>query len=137
VTLFAVAGFAAAALIATSLILRRLARRPQPAEDPAGLAVDRALRARSARSAIAASTALGLVLLSLVGESVYQGIHSYVCRPPMPALSSNLGNVYPWGAAVAPWLQDLSIGLLLAALVAWMICQRLPLPGQTERSVEG
>ena len=128
-TLFGIAGLAAVSLVLLTLTLRRLARRPQPAEDAASLRLDRVLRARSARAAIAAATALGLTLLNIVGESVYEGIHSYDCALPMT--NSAIGNVYSWAGSVNGWLQNASLLLLLLAIPAWLICQRLPLPART------
>lgn len=124
-TLFFIAGLAATGLVVLTVTLHRLARRSQPAEDGAALRLDRVLRARSARAAIAAGTALGLSLLSLVGALVYDGIHSYVCSRPIGA--SNVGNVYSWAGAVSPWLQTASQVLLILAIPAWLICQRLPI----------
>lgn len=133
VTLITAAALAASALLATALILRRLARRAQPADDPSMLVLDRALRARAARSAIAASTALGCLGLSLISESVYRGLHSFDCTRPLGDLSG-WGNVYSWAPAVGLWLQPVSLGLLLAAPALWMICQRLPLPDPTRHA---
>ena len=128
-TLFGIAGLAAISLVLLTLTLRRLSHRPQPAEDAASLRLDRVLRARSARAAIAAATALGLTLLNIVGESVYQGTNSYDCTRPMA--NSLTGNVYSWAGSVNPWLQNVSLLVLLLAIPAWMICQRLPLPART------
>jgi hypothetical protein len=132
-TLITVAGLGAGALLATTLIVRRLASRAQPADDPAMLVLDRALRARSARSAVAAATALGCALIFLLGESVYQGVHSYDCSRP-PGLYGGYGNVYSWSPSVGPWLQSASQALFVAALPLWLICQHLPLPARTRRA---
>ena len=123
-TLFFIAGVAGVGLALVTLTLHRLARRSQPAEDAAALQLDRVLRARSARAAIAAGTALGLSLISLVGKLVYEGIHSYVCGRPV---GNTIGNVYSWADAVNPWLQNVSLLLLAIAIPTWMICQRLPI----------
>jgi hypothetical protein len=132
-TLITVAGLAVGALLATTLIVRRLAHRAQPADDPTMLVLDRALRARSARSAVAAATALGCALLFLLGESVYQGIHSYQCGRPFNVYGE-YGNVYSWAPSVGPWLQSASQSLLLAAIPLWLICQNLPVPNRTRRA---
>lgn len=126
-TLFVIAGLAGASLVVLTITLRRLAHRSQPAEDVAALQLDRVLRARSARAAIAAATALGLSLISLVGALVYEGIHSYVCGSPTFGAA---GSIYSWAGAVNPWLQDVSLLLLILAIPAWMLCQRLPISGQ-------
>jgi hypothetical protein len=136
-TLIAVAGLAAFALLTTIYTLRRLAHRAQPADDPDMVTLDRALRGRSARSALAASTALGLAFASVVGQSVYQGVHSYVCTPLTLSGRDPAATVYSWGTSAGPWLQHVSLGLFIAALVAWLICQRLPLPGQNRRTARG
>ena len=122
--LFVIAGLAAAGLVMLTVTLRRLAHRSQPAEDPAVLRLDRVLRARSARAAVAAATALGLSLISLVGVLVHQGVHSFVCSRPV---GNGVGNVYSWASAVNPWIQNVSMVLLLLAIPTWMICQRLPI----------
>jgi len=127
-TLFGIATVAAVALVLLALSLRRLATRPQPAEDAAAWQLDRSLRARSARASIAAATALGLTMTALVGQYVYQGIHSFVCTRPLSTFTNINGNVYSWANSVAPWLQDVSLALLLLAIPAWMFCHRLPLP---------
>jgi hypothetical protein len=129
-TLFFIAVLAGAALVVLNVTLHRLAHRAQPAEDTDALQLDRALRARSARAAIAAGTALGLSLISLVGKLVYEGIHSYVCS--RPAGTGTVGNVYSWAGAVNPWLQNVSLTLLLLAIPTWMICQRLPITNVTQ-----
>jgi hypothetical protein len=134
-TLLVVAGLAAAALVATMLILRRLARRALPAEDETLLTLECALRLRSARSATAAATALGLILVSGIAESIYTGMHSYVCRSPLTNDFSSFGNVYSWAPSVAPWLQKVSLVLFLSAFPVWWFCQRLPVPGQGRRPV--
>lgn len=124
-TLFFIAGMAAAGLVVLTVTLHRLAHRSQPAEDAAALRLDRVLRARSARAAVAAGTSLGLSLISLVGVLVYQGVHSWVCS--RPSGDSHIGNVYSWAGAVNPWLQNVSMALLVLAIPAWMVCQRLPI----------
>jgi len=122
--LFFIAGTALAGLIVLTVTLHRLAHRSQPAEDAAALRLDRTLRARSARDAVAASTALGLSLISLVGVLVYEGVHSFVCSRPVV---DGVSNVYSWAGAVNPWLQDVSMALLVLAIPTWMICRRLPI----------
>lgn len=128
-TLIGIAALAAGALLLLFFTLRRLSQRSQPAEDSAALTLDRALRARSARGAVAAASAMGLTLLALVGQYVNEGIHSYDCNLPFVSQMSTVGNVYSWGDAVSSWLPALSLALLLAAIPTWMIIQRLPTPG--------
>jgi hypothetical protein len=127
-TLFAVAGLAGFALVATMLILRRLVRRALPAEDPTVLALDRSLRARSARSAVAAATALGVLLMSYIAAAVDDGSHAYVCYRPLPVHHVGLGNVYSWAPTVSSWLNQLAFALLLSALPVWILCQKLSVP---------
>lgn len=127
-TLIGIAALAALGLILLVLALRRAARRPQQVDDPSTLQLDRALRGRSARAAVASASAMGLTLLGLIGQYLYDGIHSFDCTRPFIGNTSVTGNVYSWGDAVSPWLQDVSLALMILAIPVWMICRRLPLP---------
>jgi hypothetical protein len=55
-------------------------------------------------------------------------MNSYICTKPLSTFTGIHGNVYSWADAVAPWLQNVSLALVLLAIPAWMVCQRLPLP---------
>jgi hypothetical protein len=115
------------ALVTTEITVRRLIGRAQPGDSQSVLMLQHTLRCRSARSAIAAATALGLVMAAAVAEAVFSAAHSYVCLPQVEGVSP-LPSVYSWAPAGTPWLQKLSVGLLLAALAAWLTCTRLPTP---------
>ena len=39
---------------------------------------------------------------------------------------------YSWAGAVNPWLQNVSLILLVLAIPTWMICQRLPITDATQ-----
>jgi len=127
-TLFFIAGLAGVGLVLLTITLNRLAHRSQPAEDFTEWRLDRVLRGRSARAAVAAATALGLSLISLAGKLVHEGIHSYVCGRPV---GGGVGNVYSWAGAVNPWLQDVSLLVLALAIPTWVILQRLPIADST------
>lgn len=92
------------ALVSTEVTIRRLVERPQPADDNKGTwTLEHTLRCRSARSAIAAATAMGLVLVAAVAEAVYNGAHSSVCPIGAGAVSLRaVGNVYSWAPSVTP-----------------------------------
>jgi hypothetical protein len=70
----------------------------------------------------------------VVGESVYQGLHSFDCGRPHGIPYAGYGNVYSWAPSVGPWLQTASQALLLAALPLWLICQHLPVPHRARRA---
>lgn len=126
-TLFAIAGVAAIGLVLHGVTLRRIARRPQPAEDADGWQLDQSLRARSARSSVAAASALGLVLLAVVSGTVDQGIHSFVCTPSFAGFDKT-SNVYSWASTAAPWLRYSPLTLVIVAILAWVVVSRLPVP---------
>ncbi len=132
-TLIAIAALAAAGLVLVLLALRRATQRPQPAEDLPTWQLDRALRARSARAAVASATALGLTLLAVVAEYIDRGIHSYVCSCGFETFGGG-GNVYSWGDAIDPWLQHASLILIISAIAVWIICGRLRLPSRDQRT---
>jgi hypothetical protein len=125
--LIAAGVIAVAALVATELILRRLVDRPQPADDPDAWTLDHELRARSARAAVAAASAMGLAMTSNVIQAVNDGAHSFVC-PGGAAGFNGISNVYSWAPSVTPWLNKVTAPLLLGALVTWLICHLLPTP---------
>lgn len=127
-TLIGIAALAALGLVLLVLAVRRATRRAQQAEDLSTLQLDRALRGRSVRAAVASASAMGLVLLGLIGQYVYDGIHSYDCTRPFIGNASTNGNVYSWGDTFSPWLQNASLALMLLAIPVWMIFRRLPLP---------
>jgi hypothetical protein len=123
-TLVATSLIAAVALLTTWLVLRRLSARARPAEDPELLALDKSLRTLTARSTVGAASALGLILLSLLGQAVYTGAHSWTCARAIGNTSS--GNVYSWAPLVDPWLEPMTLALLCAAIVVGVVYVRIP-----------
>lgn len=132
-TLIAIAALAAAGLLLFGLAIRRATVRPHSGQDNASLDLDRALRGRSARGAVASASAMGLVLLGVLGQYLDDGIHSYICAPGLAHYSGTTGNVYSWADSVSPWLQDVSIGLIILAIPTWAVCRRLRLPTRDDQ----
>jgi hypothetical protein len=132
--LFAVAGLAVVALAAVELTLHRLEVRQQPADDLTLHSLDHAMRSYSARSAVAAGAALGLVLLSQVAAAVDNGVHSYLCTLPDRGLTGP-GNVYSWGATADPWLSEAGLGLIVLAIATYVLCRRMHSPAIEDEPV--
>jgi hypothetical protein len=136
--LFAAAGVALVALVAVELTLHRLTVRQQPAEDRPGRFLDHAMRGHSARSAVAAASALGLVLLAQLASAVDAGVHSDVCTSPIRTYSFlSTGNVYSWGSAAEPWLQQSVIVLILLAVATYVLCRRASTPALDAGLLQG
>ncbi len=118
--LVAGAALGVAGLAVAELTLSALARRARPADDPAAASLDDVVRGMSARAVVGGATALGLALLAMIGQAVANDAHSFVCAlqpgPPLPA--------YPWAARLTSWLEPVSFGLLVAALVVLAACRR-------------
>jgi hypothetical protein len=94
----ATAAVTLAAAVAVEWLLRRLVARPQPAVDPAGLAVDDALRSTSVHAAAGAGLAIVLLGLSLQVSNLAANLGAGPGRTALVALS--------WGwaaAALAAW----------------------------------
>jgi hypothetical protein len=130
--LFAVAGLAVVALAAWEVTLHRLAVRQQPAENPTMRSLDHAMRAHSARSAVAAASALGFVLLAQIASAVDDGVHSFLCTVPINGHFS-VGNVYSWGGSADPWLSNATFTFLVLAVVTFLLCRRMRTPAVSDR----
>jgi hypothetical protein len=129
--LIATGAIALIALVATELVLRRLVDRAQPADDPDAWSLDHELRASSARSAVAAASAMGLAITATVLTALNNGAHSFVCPTPLNQLTHSFnayGNVYSWAPAASPWLGKVTLPLLASAVAVWVACQFLPTP---------
>jgi hypothetical protein len=94
----ATAALTLAVATAVELLLRRLVARSQPATDPAGLALDDALRSTSVHAAAGAGLAIVLLGLSLQVNNLATNLRAGPGRTALVALS--------WGwaaAALAAW----------------------------------
>ncbi len=113
-TLIGIAAFAAIGLVFWRLILRRLADRRLPVDQPAAARLDLLTRALSARVTSGTAAALGLSLLSGLAFLSVDPLNSMTCTR-----SGNCHYVYGWHAKY-DLIQNLALVTLLAAIYLFL-----------------